>query len=239
MKTVAFIFARGGSKGLPGKNLISLDGKPLLGHSIDLAKKIDEVSEIFVSTEDNSIARVAEEFDAQVILRPKHLAEDNSPELLSWKHAILDLKEKNIEFNKFLSIPTSAPLRNVDDVQSCLDLLDGSVDVVITITESQRSPYFNMVNIQKDGYVKLLLEDGTIYSRRQDAPKSYDLTTVAYVSTPDFILSSESLFEGRVKAVSIPRERAVDIDSEMDLIFAETIRFNFCLDKYFTNLVNL
>ena len=80
-----------------------------------------------------------------------------------------------------------------------------------------------MVNIQKDGYVKLLSEDGTIYSQRQDAPKSYDLTTVAYVSTPDFILSSESLFEGRVKAVSIPRERAVDIDSEMDLIFAETM----------------
>lgn len=223
MKTVAFIFARGGSKGLPGKNLISLDGKPLLGHSIDLAKKIDEVSEIFVSTEDDSIAKVGEEFGAQVILRPKYLAEDNSPEWLSWKHAILDLKDKNFEFNKFLSIPTSAPLRNVNDVQSCLDLLDSSVDVVITITESHRSPYFNMVNIQRDGYVKLLSEDGTIYSQRQDAPKSYDLTTVAYVSTPDFILSSESLFEGRVKAVSIPRERAVDIDSEMDLIFAETM----------------
>tara|TARA_B100001013_G_scaffold21483_1_gene12028 strand:+ start:1440 stop:2144 length:705 start_codon:yes stop_codon:yes gene_type:complete len=223
MKTVAFIFARGGSKELPGKNLLPLNGKPLLGHSIDLAKKIKEVKEVFVSTDDKFIGKVAREFEAQVISRPKHLAQDDSPEWLSWKHAVSYLKERNYQYEKFLSLPTTAPLRNMTDVQSCLDLLDKDTDAVVTITESQRNPFFNMVKMQKDGYVQLLSKDGKTYTRRQEAPKSYDLTTVAYVSTPDFILSAESLFEGRVKAVSIPRERAIDIDNEIDFLAVKAI----------------
>jgi len=223
MKTIAFIFARGGSKGLPKKNILPLNGKPLLGHSIDMAKSIGEVSEIFVSTDDKDIARIAEQFKAHVILRPKHLAQDDSPELLSWKHAVACLNENNYTFDKFLSLPTTAPLRNTADVQACLDLLDSNTDVVVTITESHRNPFFNMVTMQQDGYVKLLSVDGKTYSRRQDAPKSYDMTTVAYVSTPEFILLTNSLFEGRVKAISIPRERALDIDTEIDFMIADTI----------------
>ena len=80
-----------------------------------------------------------------------------------------------------------------------------------------------MVTIKKDGYVELLSADGKIYTRRQDVPQSYDLTTVAYVTRPEYILSSDSLFEGRVKAVNIPRERAVDIDNKMDFMIAETL----------------
>jgi N-acylneuraminate cytidylyltransferase len=225
MKTIAFIFARGGSKGLPRKNILPLNGKPLLGYSIDIAKNIREVSEIFVSTDDKDIARIAEQFKAHVILRPKHLAQDDSPEWLSWKHAVDYLNQNNYKFDKFLSLPTTAPLRNTSDVQACLDLLDtdSNTDVVVTIKESHQNPFFNMVTIQQDGYVKLLSVDGRTYSRRQDPPKIYDMTTVAYVSTPEFILSADSLFEGRVKAVNIPRERAIDIDTEIDFMIADTI----------------
>tara|TARA_B100001013_G_C24485850_1_gene393140 strand:+ start:30 stop:719 length:690 start_codon:yes stop_codon:yes gene_type:complete len=223
MNTIAFIFARGGSKGLPGKNISLLNGKPLLGYAIDLAKEIDEISNVFVSTDDKNIAEVARQYDAQIINRPVSLAQDDSPEWLSWKHAIEFVEDKNLQFDKFLALPTTAPLRNKMDVQSCLDLLDSHTDVVVTITESHRSPFFNMVTIKKDGYLELLSADGKIYTRRQDVPQSYDLTTVAYVTRPEYILSSDSLFEGRVKAVNIPRERAVDIDNKMDFMIAETL----------------
>ena len=223
MSTIAFIFARGGSKGLPGKNIRLLNNKPLLGYSIEIAQEIDEISHIFVSTDDEQIAEIAEQYDVDVINRPSLLAQDDSPELLSWKHAVAYVREKEIQFDKFLSLPTTAPLRNVIDVQSCLDLLDNDTDVVLTITESHRSPFFNMVKIEQDGYVKLLSVDEKTYARRQDTPKSYDVTTAAYVSSPDFILKADNLFEGRVKAICIPRERAVDIDNEIDFMIADTI----------------
>ena len=83
-------------------------------------------------------------------------AQYDSPEWLSWKHAIEFVEDKNLQFDKFLALPTTAPLRNKMDVQSCLDLLDSHTDVVVTITESHRSPFFNMVTIKKDGYLNVV-----------------------------------------------------------------------------------
>ena len=221
MTTQAFIFARGGSKGLPGKNIKELNGKPLLIHSIEIAKEIKEVSRIFVSTDDDEIASIAKAAGADIINRPKELSTDDSPEILSWKHAIEFLNKKNMECTKFISIPTTAPLRNKEDIQACLNIFDESTDVVITVSDSNRNPYFNMVSMNKDNFVKLLNSDGNSYSRRQEVPIAYDVTTVAYVSRPDFIMSASNLFEGRVKAVKIPKERSIDIDNEMDFMIAE------------------
>jgi N-acylneuraminate cytidylyltransferase len=222
MKTFAFIFARGGSKGLPGKNILDLNGKSLLGHAIDLALSIDEVSEVYVSTDDKEIAKVAQLHDAKVIIRPDTLASDNSPELESWKHAINYLRDKKKYFDKFISLPTTSPLRSKEDVISCLEMLDDSSDLIVAVTESQRSPFFNIVKIDEKGLLKVFSEDNS-YARRQDVPKSYDLTTVSYVSTPDFILSATKILEGRVKAVIVPQERALDIDTEMDLMLAKLL----------------
>jgi N-acylneuraminate cytidylyltransferase len=221
--TVAFIFARGGSKGLPRKNILSFQGKPLLVHSIDIAKKLKGVKEIFVSTEDSEIAALAKEHGVNVINRPSSLAQDNSPELLSWKHAVSYVQERFSDFENFLSLPTTAPLRTKSDVEGCLALLDKKTDVVVTATESARSPFFNMVKIEKDGYASLLIEDEEIYYRRQDVPNSYDLTTLAYVAKPDFIISTDNLFSGRVKVFLVPKERSIDIDSHFDFVIAETI----------------
>ena len=104
----------------------------------------------------------------------------------------------------------------------CLNLLDKETDVVVTITNSSRSPYFNMVS-KKDGYIKLLMESEQNFSRRQDVPLVYDMTTVAYVARPNFIKNNSKVFDGRVKAALIPKERAVDIDDEMDFKIAEML----------------
>ena len=222
MKTFAFIFARGGSKGVPGKNIRSLGGKPLLAHSIEIAQNIDEISRIFVSTDDQDIADVGIRYGAEVINRPTKFAQDNSPEWLAWLHAVEWLESKGELFDRFVSLPTTSPLRNKGDVIKCLNLLDKQTDIVVTMTDTSRSPYFNMVS-KEDGYIKLLMESKEGYSRRQDVPKVYDMTTVAYVTRPNFIKSNEKLFDGRVKAVLVPKERAIDIDDEVDFKMAEML----------------
>ena len=222
MKTFAFIFARGGSKGVPGKNIRILDGKPLLAHSIMVAQDIVEVSRIFVSTDDQDIADVGIKYGAEIINRPTELAQDDSPEWLAWLHAIEWLESKGEYFDRFVSLPTTSPLRNKSDVINCLNLLDKQTDVVVTMTDTSRSPYFNMVT-EENSYIKLLNESKEDYSRRQDVPLAYDMTTVAYVSRPDFIKNNNKIFDGKVKAVIIPKERAVDIDDEIDFKIAEML----------------
>ena len=223
MRTFAFIFARGGSKGVPGKNIKEICGKPLIAYSIEIAKEIESIEKIFVSTEDDNIATMAKEFGADIIPRPHDLAQDDSPEWLAWQHAVKWLEEKGESFDIFVSLPTTSPLRNKKDITQCLTSLDKKTDVVVGVTEAARSPWFNMVQQDSDGFLKVLMENEKTYIRRQDTPKIYDMTTVAYVSTPEFILSADSLFEGRVKAVNIPRERAIDIDTEIDFMIADTI----------------
>ena len=222
MKIFAFIFARGDSKGVPGKNIRNLAGKPLLAYSIIMAQNIDEISRVFVSTDNQDIANIGIKYGAEIIDRPVELAKDDSPEWLAWRHAIEWLENREEYFDCFVSLPTTSPLRNESDVIRCLNLLDEQTDIVVTMTNASRSPYFNMVS-EQDGYIKLLVENESKYSRRQDVPIAYDMTTVAYVTRPDYIKNNNKVFDGRVKASLVPKERAVDIDDEIDFKIAEML----------------
>jgi N-acylneuraminate cytidylyltransferase len=221
MRTFAFIFARGGSKGLPRKNILELGGKPLIAHSIEIAKKVSQIEQVFVSTDDQEIAEISNRYSAITINRPVELATDNSPEWLSWQHAVEFVIERFGDFERFLSLPATAPLRNIDDVQSCLDLCKTDSDFVVTMTESNRSPWFNMVNKDINGRVNLLLKDfGDQLKTRQSAPKTFDMTTVAYVTSPSFILKNSCFWDGTVIGVEIPPDRAIDIDTKLDFEIA-------------------
>lgn len=223
MSIFAFIFARGGSKGLPGKNIRPLGGLPLLAHGIRLAQSIARIDRVFVSTDDEVIAVVAREYGAEVIDRPAELATDTASEWMAWRHAIAHVRGSlGLHFDTMLSLPATSPLRNQDDVLGCLDALRGEVEAVITVTPSARSPYFNMVSENAQGYSRVVLGN-TKFQRRQDVPAVYDVTTVAYVTRPDFVLTHASLFDGRVKAVVVPKERAVDIDDEFDFKVAQAL----------------
>ena len=218
----AFIFARGGSKGVPGKNIRMLGGKPLLAHSIDVARQVESISKVFVSTDDDAIAQVALANDVEVIRRPAELAGDDTPEWLAWRHALDRLADRDERFDVFASLPATSPLRNADDVQACLDQLDDGTDIVVTIRETTRSPWFNMVR-REGNHIELLLGGEKTYARRQDVPRAYDMTTVAYVTRPGFIRQAGGIFEGRVKGVLVPNERALDIDTELDFLVADTL----------------
>ena len=193
MKFNAFVFARGGSKGLKNKNILELDGKPLINHSIDIAKEIEEVENIYVSTDDIEIANIARNNGALIINRPKELAEDNSSEWLAWQHAIKYVFNNFKVFDGFLSLPATAPLRSRKDVEKCLKKLKDDADMIVSISESRKHPAFNMVKVFDNGQLSLLeILDNNII-RRQDVQKVYDLTTVAYASRAKHILNSAGI----------------------------------------------
>lgn len=224
MKNIAFIFARGGSKGLPGKNIKPLLGKPLIQYSIDTAQSCPSIQAVFVSTDDPDIAEKAVEHGATVIPRPPGLATDTSPEWLSWRHAVEWVTSRHGEFDNFVSIPATSPLRSARDVEDAISkLILRSADVCISVTPSSRNPYFNMVERDKNGSVKLLKTSRNKVSRRQDAPEVYDVTTVVYVTTPSFILKNDAIFSGKVTSIVVPKVRSVDIDDIYDFWLAENI----------------
>jgi len=226
MKATAFIFARGGSKGLPGKNIRPLGGKPLIGWSIEHALAVKRIERVIVSTDSDEIASVARDFGAEVpFIRPADLAQDSSPEWLAWRHALNYLRELNGTFPEaMVSLPATAPLRLPIDIENCLDEYEkGGADMVITVTDSHRSPYFNMVKVNTDGSVGLVIPPSSAIVRRQDAPTVFDMTTVAYVARPEFIMEHSGTFQGRVRAVNVPIERAIDIDTLLDFQIAECL----------------
>jgi N-acylneuraminate cytidylyltransferase len=221
---IAFIFARSGSKGLANKNIRNFAGKPLIAWSIEHAKSVSRIRRIIVSTDSEEIASIAKEYGAEVpFLRPKELATDESPEWLSWQHALnFVLSEEKKLPEVMVSLPVTAPLRYTLDVDNCLDSFYlNKADVVVTVTDSHRSPYFNMIKLNKNGSVELVINNNNNINRRQDAPVVFDMTTIAYVANPKFVIDNNSIFSGAVYSVNIPVERSIDIDTLLDFEIAE------------------
>lgn len=226
MMAIAFIFVRGGSKGLPGKNIRPLAGKPLIAWSIEHARAVQRIGRVIVSTDSEEIAAVARAYGAETpFIRPAELARDDSPEWLAWRHALEYVRAEEGRLpDAMVSVPATAPLRLPQDIENCLDEFEkGSVDMVITVSDAHRSPYFNMVKTNADGTVGLVIPLTAAISRRQDAPPVYDMATVAYVARPEFVLAHSAVFEGRVRAVNVPAERAIDIDTLLDFQMAECL----------------
>jgi len=226
MNIIALICARSGSKGVPNKNIKLLAGKPLIVRSINQIKELKEINRVIVSTDSEEIANIAINAGAEVpFMRPKKLAEDDTPEWLVWRHALDSINKLDGGYPDILIIvPVTAPLRTVDDLKNCLiEYQKGNADIIITATDSHRSPYFNMVKIDKKGMANLVISPEETITRRQDTPNIYDMTTVAYVTTPKFVFENDSIFSGKVRHVHIPIERALDIDTLFDFKIAELL----------------
>jgi len=225
-KNLVIIPARGGSKRIVNKNLYNLCGRPLIKYPIDAARNSELVDRVIVSTDSIDIAEIAKEIGAEVpFIRPNELALDNSPEWLVWRHALKFLSEnENVKVDGLVVIPPTAPLRNIQDINDCIDEYEkGAVDIVITVSNSHRNPYFNMITNDSRGYCSLVITPKDNISHRQDTPQVFDITTVAYVACPEFVQRFNSLFEGKVRSVLIPTERALDIDTLFDFQVAECL----------------
>lgn len=226
MRAMGFIFARGGSKGVPGKNIKLLAGKPLIAYAIEVALACRRLETIIVSTDDEAIADVARRYGAETpFMRPAHLASDTAPEWLAWQHAVQEVEKARGGFDIFVSLPATSPFRNVSDVERCIGALeaDPQADAVISVKEAERNPYFNMVRLDDSGYAQRAMDAGGKIVRRQDVPPIYDVTTVAYAARASYVLGAQRLLEGKVRTVLVPAERALDIDTPYDFMVAECI----------------
>ncbi len=231
MKNFAFIFARKGSKRVKNKNIKKLNGKPLILYSVEIAKKIKQISKIFVSTNDKNIKKLSLKNGCIVIDRPEFLAKDNTPEWLAWQHAIRFVKKNYTHNFNFVSIPPTSPLRNVSDVKKCIKAINYKNDIVITLKKSDLDPNFNMVMKKGEKIITFKNSDNirnkkNKYNLRNNLHEIFSITTVAYVSKPSFILNNNNYFDGVVKGVVIPNHRALDIDTEFDFLIAETVLKN-------------
>jgi len=224
MTTTAFIFARGGSQGLPGKNIRMFAGKPLISWAIEQALAVSAIDRVIVSTDAPEIAEVARAYGAEVpFLRPDALASHSASEWDAWRHALTFLQEsEDVLPDTFVSVPATSPLRLPEDIEACLELYaQGNADIVVAVTEAHRNPWFNMVRTLPYGAVTLVNNPDSEVIRRQDAPKVSDMTTVAYVTNPRYVLTQRGVFNGCVRAVTVPIERSTDIDTLLDFEIAE------------------
>lgn len=222
MSTIVTICARGGSKGLPGKNVKLLHGKPLIAHSIEQAKAVPGIAGVFVSTDDEEIATAARAAGAVVPgLRPAELATDNAPKVPVIRHLVDRVKELGVDVDVVVDLDATSPLRRIDDILECLSKLTDGIDVVITAFEAEKNPYFNMIEAQVDGGWNTVKQLHGGVTRRQDAPKVYSMNASIYVWREPAI--EKGLFGARTALHVMPRERSIDIDSEIDFLLVDML----------------
>jgi CMP-N,N'-diacetyllegionaminic acid synthase len=219
-KTVlAIIPARGGSKGLPRKNILPLAGKPLIGWTIEAVKNSKYVDRIIVSTEDNEIADISKSFGADIpFLRPKFLAQDDTPSMDVVIHAI----NKVSDFDYVLLLQPTSPLRTNIDIDKCIKkcILNNALSC-ISVVAADKSPYW-MYTINQNGSVKpILVEKG--YMRRQDLPMVYVLNGAIYFVKIDELIKTKQFVTEKSIAYIMPKTRSIDIDTELDFKFIENI----------------
>jgi len=224
MKILCTICARGGSKGIKNKNIKLLNGKPLITYTIEQAKKSKLFDHIVISTDSDDIASISLKCGAEVFFkRDAKMAGDKAGKLDVIRDAFIRSEEYySVKFDYLIDLDATAPLRSIDDiVYSFEQFIKNDNDNLITAMPSRRSPYFNLVEVDKDGKVFLSksLDDDIL--RRQDTPKSYDMNASIYIWKRDTILNETSIFLENTGLYIMPEERSIDIDSELDYKFVE------------------
>lgn len=221
---VGAICARGGSKGVRRKNLRPLCGKPLIVHTIECARLCPDLERVVVSTDDEEIAAVARRYGAEVpFLRPADLARDDSSKWHVFRHLVETLeKSEGRRVGLLVDLDTGVPLRQPGDITTCIrTLLDGPADVVVTAYDPERNPYFNMVEVGTDGFARVSKPSAEPITRRQAAPRVYGLSPAVYAMRREALWQYEHWAQSRMQVHVIPRERAIDIDSEEDFRIVE------------------
>ena len=222
---LATICCRGGSKGVPGKNIKPLNGKPLIAYTIESAKQSRYINELIISTDDSAIADIARSYGANVpFMRPANLATDTASKWPVFIHAVETYEQLTGNTVDYLvDLDVTVPLKTYQDIDGAIQmaLQNPDTDVVITGYEPERNPYFNMMEIGEDGFASIVKKGSKPIVRRQDAPKVYSLTPAAYVIKKSALYEFEHWSNAKCKIFEMPRERAVDIDTEIDFKIVE------------------
>lgn len=229
MLTIATIGARGGSQGVPGKNVRNLLGKPLIVWTIEQALEMEEIDGVYITTDSEDIAKIARDAGAIVpFLRPSQLATNTSAKLPAIEHLVTWVEQNVGEVNRVVDLDATSPLRETSDIQKCMLMLDHNTDLVITGYEADKNPYFNMVEQTEDSNWRLVktLPNGIV--RRQDAPVVYSMNASIYVWQRHALATgaAKGLWNGRIKLHVMPHERSIDIDNPIDFQLVEILMRN-------------
>ena len=225
--TLCVISARGGSRGLPGKNIRLLLGKPLIVWSIEQALATPEIDRVVVSTDSEEIAKVAREAGAKTpFMRPALIATSESGKFDVFKHA-LEACEVHYgeEYEFFLDLDCTNPLRDISDISACIakfrDRRQHGVDGVFTVCPARKNPYFNQLEANAAGALKISKELPAVIVRRQDAPDVYEHVASIYVLAPSYIRKVAYLLDGHTEGYDIGSEKSLDVDSDFDFVLVE------------------
>lgn len=222
--TLYVITARGGSKGIPHKNIKPLGGKPLILYSVEIARQLAPDSLIAVSTDDPAIADVVRGAGLEVpYMRPAELATDTAGS----REVIIDIMDYwrdtlHRPFDKVVLLQPTSPVRTVDDVKGCLELYSPDVDMVLSVMEASCNPYYNCFETGDDGCLHVSKGDG-LYTRRQDVPKAWEQNGAVYVINPDSLRRYPLGMMPKRLPFVMPRERSIDLDTPTDWLIAESM----------------
>ncbi len=223
MRTLVIIPARGGSKGIPGKNIKPLGGKPLIYYAIDTARAIAPDCDICVTTDSPEIIRKVEDYGLEVpFVRPPELATDNSGSYEVILHALKFQESKGERYDTIVLLQPTSPFRRPEDVRGALSLFRNDIDMVVSVKESGANPYYNLFEETVEGYLGISKGKGGI-KRRQDAPKVWEYNGAVYVINPESLkLGPMSGFRKIVK-YEMDALHSLDLDTQLDWTIAEAI----------------
>lgn len=233
MKTLYVIPARGGSKGIPHKNIRKLGGIPLICHSVNTARELADDADICVSTDDPEIAAVVEEMGLKVpFMRPAELATDKSGTYEVLLHAVDSYHRAGIDYDTLVLLQPTSPFRTAEDVRRALKLYTPDIDMVVTVKEASSNPYYNCYEPDSNGFLRISKGDGN-YTRRQDAPKVWEYNGAVYVINIASLLKMPlNRFTKRVMC-EMDASRSLDLDTEIDWLVAEKLYEDLASpDKY-------
>ncbi|MDK2820357.1 MAG: hypothetical protein PWP31_322 [Clostridia bacterium] len=217
---LAIIPARGGSKGVPRKNIRKVAGKPLIAWTIEEAKKSKFIDRLVVSSEDKEIINIARLWGCEApFVRPAELARDDTPGIEPVLHAIKMLSG----YDYVVLLQPTSPLRTVEDIDGCIEKCIGrNASACVSVTKPDKSPYWMYVLDSKD-LMNPLIKSNNIPGRRQDLPKVYALNGAVYVGKSDYLIKNKSFLTKETIGYIMPQNRSIDIDSEEDLMFCELL----------------
>jgi len=215
---LALIPARGGSKGLPRKNIIPIAGKPMIAWTIEAAKKSQYIDRVVVSSDDTEIIQIARQFGGEApFVRPSHLAQDDSPTIDAVVHALDNLPEYDVVI---LLQPTS-PLRDAQDIDNAIDTLFlTNASSCVSVTEPDKSPYW-MFTVNKKGKIRPLLSQELSNKPRQSLPPIRVLNGAIYIVKTETLKTNRELLTHDTVPYMMSKEHSIDVDYELDLKLAD------------------
>ena len=223
MKTLYIIPARGGSKGIPGKNIKPLAGKPLIAYSVEVARQLAPDCDICVTTDDLEIIATVENMGLKVpFVRPAELATDHSGTYEVLLHALNHYEQQGISYARIVLLQPTSPFRTVDDVNNSLKLYTPDIDMVVSVKQASANPYYNAFETDENGFLHISKGEGN-YTRRQDAPPVWEYNGAVYVINTQSLRKMPLNKFPRRRMCEMSAEHSIDLATPTDWLIAESL----------------